>query len=104
MSLLFATMRNNEVSEMRFLSPDELKPLKGIPWHRVTLWRMERADPPRFPKRTRLGAATFGYIEPVIDEYVLALATGCDEVEATRLAERMRPSMHPELEAAHATS
>ena len=92
---------------MRFLSFSELKPLKGIPWHRVTLWRMERADPPLFPKRTPLGPHTFGYVESVIDAYTEALAAGCDAEKATRLAERVRPSMPSGAEHgedAHATA
>ena len=84
---------------MRFLSLDDLKTVKGIRWCRETIWRKENEDPPRFPKRTHLGATTVAYVEPVIDEYVHAMAAGCDEVEATRLAERVRPSMPSEVKA-----
>jgi predicted DNA-binding transcriptional regulator AlpA len=39
---------------MRILSYDELRPLKGISFSKVHLWRLERAD--KFPKRVPLGA------------------------------------------------
>jgi hypothetical protein len=80
---------------MRFLSNTDLKS-RGIPWHKVTLLRMENSDPPRFPRRTRFGPNTIGHAEPVIDAYLEALAAGHDDVTATQIAERARPTMTPE--------
>jgi prophage regulatory protein len=54
---------------MRLLSSDELRPLKGIPYSKVHLWRLEREQ--RFPKRVPLGESRHGWIESEIDDWLL---------------------------------
>ena len=59
---------------MRIITFKELKTLKGIPFSREHIRRLE-ADG-KFPKRVRLapGGDYFGYVEKEIDEYLLARA------------------------------
>ena len=78
---------------MQFLSFKELKPLFGIPWHRVTIYRKENESPPRFPRRTYMGPSTVVWPEPVMAGYTEALAAGASEIEATERAELLRPSL-----------
>ncbi len=98
---------------MRFHIHDELKTIYGLHQRRETTWRKENENPPRHPHRTHIGPNRVAWVEPVMREYVRALAAGCDEVEATRIAERVRPSMPSEVavdrdaehgEDAHATA
>jgi prophage regulatory protein len=56
---------------MKFLRHDDLK-AKGIQWSRTHIIRLERAG--RFPKRVRIGANSFGYVEAEIDSHIAALA------------------------------
>jgi predicted DNA-binding transcriptional regulator AlpA len=74
--------------DMRFIGYDELKPKKGIPGSKVTIWRKERAL--KFPKRTPFGDRFYGWAEHIIDAYAEALATGHTEEQATAFAERLR--------------
>jgi prophage regulatory protein len=53
---------------MRILTHDRLKPEKGIPYSKTQLWRLERLG--LFPKRVRLGAKFYGYVEDEIDQYL----------------------------------
>ena len=78
---------------MKFLSYADLKPQKGIPGTKITLWRKEREY--RFPRRTPMGRF-YGWPEHVIDAYVHALVAGHNECEATALAERARDSADAE--------
>jgi prophage regulatory protein len=59
---------------MRVITYKDLKPLKGIPFSREHLRRLEAAG--RFPKRIRLteGGDYNGYVEKEIDEYLAARA------------------------------
>jgi predicted DNA-binding transcriptional regulator AlpA len=67
---------------VRLITYKELKPLKGIPFSREHLRRLE-ADG-KFPKRVRLaeGGDYYGYVEKEIDEYLAARAAARDGVEA----------------------
>jgi prophage regulatory protein len=75
---------------MKFLAYDELKPAKGIPGSKTTIWRKERAG--KFPRRVPFGERAYGWPENVIEAYCEALAAGCDEAEACKIAERERAS------------
>jgi predicted DNA-binding transcriptional regulator AlpA len=61
-------------STVRIITFKELRPLKGIPFSREHLRRLE-ADG-KFPKRVRLaeGGDYYGYLEKEIDEYLAARA------------------------------
>ena len=52
----------------RLLSYDELKSLKGIPFSRTHLWRLERDG--KFPKRVPLGDNSIAWVEEEIDGYI----------------------------------
>jgi prophage regulatory protein len=54
---------------MRILSYDELRPLKGIPYSKVHLWRLEREQ--KFPKRVPLSESRHGWLESEIDDWLL---------------------------------
>jgi len=62
---------------MRLLSYDELRPLKGIPYSKVHLWRLEGEQ--RFPKRVPLGKSRHGWIEAEIDEWLSQRAASRNE-------------------------
>jgi prophage regulatory protein len=53
---------------MKILSYDELKPVKGITYSKVQLWRLEKTG--RFPKRIPLAAARHGWAEHEIDNWI----------------------------------
>ena len=59
----------------RFITFNELKPLKGISWTRMHLDRLEKAG--RFPKRVHLSRQSIAWVESEIDDFL-----------AERLAER----------------
>ena len=71
----------------RIISYPQLKPEKGIPGSKVTIWRKERDG--KFPKRIPIGAF-YGWPDHVIDVYVGALIEGHSEEAATTIAERAR--------------
>jgi len=73
---------------MKFLTFEELKTRKGIPGHRVTIYRKEGAG--KFPKHTPFGNRNL-WLEMLIDTYNEALAGGHTEEEATAIAEARRP-------------
>jgi prophage regulatory protein len=56
---------------MTILRHDDLK-AKGIQWSRTHIIRLEKAG--KFPKRGRIGANSFGYVEAEIDEHIAKLA------------------------------
>ena len=53
---------------MKLLSYDELKPLKGIGYSKVQLWRLEKRS--EFPKRVPLGRGRHGWAEGEIDAWI----------------------------------
>ena len=59
---------------MRLITFKELRPLKGIPFSREHLRRLEAKG--KFPKRVRLadGGTNYAYLEKEIDEYLTARA------------------------------
>jgi predicted DNA-binding transcriptional regulator AlpA len=57
---------------MRMIGPQELGPLKGINFGNV--WRLELERLGRFPKRVKLGARRYAYIEAEIDDWIRACA------------------------------
>ncbi len=62
---------------MRFLRFPELRALKGIPYSRMHVDRLEKAG--QFPKRVRLSSMTVAWIEEEIDDHI-----------ATKVAERAK--------------
>lgn len=67
---------------MRLITFKELKPLKGIPFSREHLRRLEAVG--KFPKRVRLaeGGDYYGYMEKEIDEYIAARAAARNDGRA----------------------
>ena len=59
---------------MRIITFKELKTVKGIPFSREHIRRLEAGG--KFPRRVRLapGGDYYGYVENEIDEYLLARA------------------------------
>jgi prophage regulatory protein len=55
---------------MRFLRYPELESLKGIPFTRVHIDRLEKAG--KFPKRVHLSEMTIAWIEAEIDAHLAA--------------------------------
>ena len=53
---------------MKLLSYHELRPLKGIPYSKVHIWRLEREG--KFPKRVPLGESRHGWVDTEIDEWI----------------------------------
>jgi prophage regulatory protein len=66
---------------MRIITFKDLKPLKGIPFSREHLRRLEAAG--KFPKRIRLteGGDYYGYVEKELDEYLAARAAARHDAE-----------------------
>jgi prophage regulatory protein len=64
---------------MRIITFKDLKPLKGIPFSREHLRRLEALG--KFPKRVRLteGGDYYGYVEKEIDEHLAARAAARDD-------------------------
>jgi prophage regulatory protein len=56
---------------MKVLDYDDLR-AKGIKWSKAHLWRKEKAN--EFPKRVPLGDRSHGWLEPEIDEWIVARA------------------------------
>jgi prophage regulatory protein len=53
---------------MRMIAPQELGQLKGIHWSNV--WRLELEKQGRFPKRVKLGARRYAYVETELDRWL----------------------------------
>jgi prophage regulatory protein len=53
---------------MRYLRFPDLKEVKGIPWSRVHVDRLEKAG--KFPKRVKLGENTVAWGEASIDAWL----------------------------------
>jgi predicted DNA-binding transcriptional regulator AlpA len=66
---------------MRIITFKDLKTLKGIPFSREHLRRLEAVG--KFPKRVRLteGGDYYGYVEKELDEYLAARAAARDGAE-----------------------
>ena len=66
---------------MRIITFKELKPLKGIPFSREHIRRLEANG--KFPKRVRLapGGDYYGYVEKEIDAHILSLIAQRDAAE-----------------------
>lgn len=62
------------------ISPQLLK-ARGITYSRAHLWRLERDG--RFPRRVRLGAGKFAYVEREIDDFIAARIAARDAEHAT---------------------
>jgi prophage regulatory protein len=65
---------------VRLLSYDELRPLKGIPYSKVHIWRLERDG--KFPKRVPLGQSRHGWLDSEINEWITARMAERDGMEA----------------------
>jgi prophage regulatory protein len=50
------------------LIPYEALKLKGIPWSKPHIWRLEKAG--KFPRRVPIGASRYGYVESEVDEHI----------------------------------
>jgi prophage regulatory protein len=66
---------------MKLLAYDDLRPLKGVPYSKVQLWRKEKVGD--FPKRVRLGGGRHGWVESEIDEWIAARIAARDASNAT---------------------
>ncbi len=53
---------------MKVLSFRDLKPVKGIPYSRVHVGRLERAG--RFPRRVHLGPNSVGWLEAEVEKWL----------------------------------
>jgi prophage regulatory protein len=65
---------------MKILNYDDLKTLKGIPYSKVHLWRLERGG--KFPKRVPLGQSRHGWLDSEIDEWITSRMAKRDGMEA----------------------
>ena len=54
----------------RFLSYQQLKAVKGIPFSRIHVDRLEKAG--RFPRRVRLAESTVAWVESEVDAWSAA--------------------------------
>jgi hypothetical protein len=68
-----------------WLKPKELKN-EGVPISLTTIWRKQREH--KFPRHTKFGRKVKAWPKAVIDTYNKAMAAGCSEKKATRLAEK----------------
>jgi len=66
---------------MKLLSYDELKPLKGVPYSKVQLWRKEKVGD--FPKRVRIGGNRHGWLEREIDDWIASRVAARDAARGT---------------------
>jgi prophage regulatory protein len=55
---------------MKLLCYEDLKPVKGIGYSKVQLWRLEKLND--FPKRVRLGRGRHGWAEHEVDAWIAA--------------------------------
>ena len=53
---------------MKILTYTDLKPLKGIPYSKVQLWRLEKEK--KFPARIPIGPNRHGWAEHEIDAHI----------------------------------
>jgi prophage regulatory protein len=64
---------------IRLIPTDGLR-LKGIPYSKPHLWRLERSG--KFPKRVPIGAGRYAYVETEIDDWIEARVRERDELSA----------------------
>jgi prophage regulatory protein len=64
---------------MKLLSYDELKPLKGIDYSKVQLWRLEKAR--KFPKRIALSPNRCAWAEDEVDAWIKAKVAARDATQ-----------------------
>jgi prophage regulatory protein len=55
---------------VKLLRFPELKSVKGIPYSRVHVGRLEKAQ--KFPKRVHLSASTVAWVESELDDHITA--------------------------------
>jgi prophage regulatory protein len=65
---------------MRLLAYDDLKPIKGIPYSKVQLWRLEKLK--KFPKRVPMGPGRHAWIENEVDDWIASRIAARDEATA----------------------
>jgi prophage regulatory protein len=65
---------------MRLISYDNLKPLKGVNYSRVQLWRLEKQK--LFPRRVSIGPHRHAWIESEIDAWIAERIRIRDEAAA----------------------
>lgn len=58
---------------MKLLSYDDLKPTRGITLGKIQLWRLEKVG--KFPKRVRVGAQRYAWLESEIDAWLAERAS-----------------------------
>jgi prophage regulatory protein len=61
---------------MKVLAYDDLKPVKGISYSKVHIWRLEKNK--KFPRRVQLGPSRHGWLDSEIDEWIMARAAERD--------------------------
>jgi prophage regulatory protein len=64
---------------MKILTYEDLRPVKGVPYSRVQLWRLEKQK--RFPKRVTLGPGKHGWPEHEIDAWIESRIRARDDAE-----------------------
>ena len=62
---------------MKILAYDDMKPVKGIGYSKVQLWRLEKRG--EFPNRVSLGRGRHGWVEHEIDAWIAARIRKRDE-------------------------
>jgi prophage regulatory protein len=67
------------------LIPYEALRLKGIPYSKPHLWRLEKAN--RFPKRVPIGAGRYAYVESEIDDFIERMIAARDKSAALELSQ-----------------
>lgn len=65
---------------MKLLSYDDLRLVKGIPYSKVQLWRLEKLE--KFPKRVPMGPGRHGWAEHEIDAWIASRIAARDSAEA----------------------
>ena len=65
---------------MKLLTYDDLKPVKGIQYSKVQIWRLEKLG--KFPKRIELGPGRRAWAEHEIDAWIASRIAARDSAEA----------------------
>ena len=65
---------------MKLLPYDDLKPVKGIPYSKVQIWRLEKLK--KFPRRVQVGPARVAWAEHEIDEWIASRLLARDSAAA----------------------
>jgi predicted DNA-binding transcriptional regulator AlpA len=73
---------------MRFVTYDQLKPEKGIPWTRDHLRRKCNAEPPEFPRPIVLSSRRIVWDEDEVDAW-------CEAKRRERDAEQAKKASNP---------